>query len=189
MARIVGIDEVGRGAWAGPLVIGAVMLDELTPIANLKDSKLISPAHRKILSDQIRRDAAAHSLGWVSADEVDRLGLTAAMILAIQRGLAGLKLAYDEIIIDGSINYLPQEPRARCLIKADALVPAVSAASIIAKVARDEYMAAQREAWPNHGFEKHVGYGTALHKAMLDLHGLTPLHRKSFKPIAAYGNA
>lgn len=131
------------------------------------------------------QEAAATGLGWVTAAEVDAWGLTKAVSLAMERAIAQIDVAFDEAIIDGNYNFLPAEPRAQTLIKADATIPAVSAASIIAKVARDTYMQQMAVQHPNHGFEAHVGYGTALHAAQLKVHGVTDLHRRSFKPIRA----
>jgi len=124
-------------------------------------------------------------MGWVEAAEIDSIGLTAAFGLAMQRALEQVAIDYDEIIIDGKINYLLENPKARAVIKADATVPAVSAASIIAKVARDKYMTEMAERFPEYGFERHVGYGTALHLENLRLHGVSVLHRRSFKPVSA----
>lgn len=183
--NVVGIDEVGRGAWAGPLVVGAVILNSEVPIDGLLDSKLLSKATRIFLAEIIRRQAAAFGLGFVTVEEVDDLGLTAATTLACIRALEQIDIPYNEVIIDGSINYLPQEPRARAIIKADMSVPAVSAASIVAKVARDEYMTLLAKDHPNFGFDMHVGYGTAAHKLALAKYGITSLHRTSFKPIRA----
>lgn len=183
MAIVVGIDEVGRGAWAGPLVVGATMLGAAIP--DIMDSKLLSKLSRWRLAKIIHSQALATGLGFVSAKEVDDLGLTAATSLACAKALEQINMPYGEIIIDGSINYLPREPLAKAMVKADAMIPAVSAASIIAKVARDEYMAQLAKIYPSFGFEKHVGYGTAAHRAALRQYGLTPSHRKSFKPIQA----
>ncbi len=180
---LVGIDEVGRGCWAGPLVAGAVVLSQ--PIVRLKDSKLLSKAQRQKLAAQIRVEALNFGLGWVSPAEVDTLGLTGATTLAMQRALAQIIVNFDEIIIDGHLNFLPGELRARPIIKADQTVPAVSAASIIAKVARDDYMTKIAADYPDYQFQKHVGYGTRLHHDMLALHGICELHRLSFKPIKA----
>jgi ribonuclease HII len=178
----VGIDEVGRGCWAGPLVAGAVVLGD--PIEGLKDSKKLTKQHRETLAVIIQADAIAFGLGWVEPAEIDVLGLTAANGLAMERALKQLGIDYDEIIIDGNINYLLSNSKAQAVIKADATVPAVSAASIIAKVARDNYMAKMAERFPDYGFERHVGYGTAMHLERLRLHGITELHRNSFKPVA-----
>ncbi|HSW80511.1 MAG TPA: ribonuclease HII, partial [Candidatus Saccharimonadales bacterium] len=179
---IVGVDEVGRGCWAGPLVAGAVAL--VTPISGLDDSKVLSKNQREKLADIIRFEAAAYSLGWVTSKEIDELGLSGAIRLAMQRAVDLLKIGFDELIVDGNINYFPDEPRARAIIKADALVPAVSAASIIAKVARDAWMTdVAAKKFPHYCFEKHVGYGTLLHRETLLTHGICNLHRRSFKPI------
>ncbi len=183
----VGIDEVGRGCWAGPLVVGAVIMSR--PIDGVKDSKLLSRTQRENLATQILAEAKDSGLGWVSPKEVDELGLSAATTLAIQRALLQIQIDYDEIIIDGNINYLQQDPRARAVIKADNLYPAVSAASIIAKVARDNYMREMAINYPNYAFEQHVGYGTSLHLARLKEFGVSSLHRLSFKPVAALGKA
>jgi ribonuclease HII len=177
---IVGIDEVGRGCWAGPLVAGAVILQK--PIEGLADSKTIQAPNRKKLALLIREQALACRTGWVSPQEVDALGLTAATTLAINRAIQGIKI-YDHIVIDGSLNFLKNNSKVLTLVKADALVPAVSAASILAKVARDEFMAEQHIVYPKYGFDRHVGYGTSVHKQAIIEHGITPLHRKSFKPI------
>ncbi len=179
----VGIDEVGRGCWAGPLVAGAVILGQ--PIAGLKDSKLLSKKQRERLAAEIQIQALAIGLGWVSADEIDQYGLTTAVRLAMRRALEQVQVAYDEIIIDGNLNFLSDNPKARAVIKADASVPAVSAASIVAKVARDKFMAEIVSQYADYGFDKHVGYGTALHLEKLKLHGVSALHRTSFKPVQA----
>lgn len=179
----VGIDEVGRGCWAGPLVAGAVILDQ--PIAGLKDSKKLSKPQREKFSVEIQLLAVSMGLGWVWPAEIDEFGLTAAVRLAMQRALAQITADYDEIIIDGNLNFLHDEPRARAVIKADDTVPAVSAASIVAKVARDNYMAQAADKYPDYGFANHVGYGTALHLERLKMYGICEQHRRSFKPVAA----
>jgi ribonuclease HII len=177
----VGIDEVGRGCWAGPLVAGAVILGE--PIVGLKDSKKLSKKQREKLVGQIKSTAVSIGLGWVWPEEIDIGGVTQAVKVAMERALAAIDASYGEIIIDGNINYFPNEPKAQAVIKADDSVPAVSAASIVAKVARDDYMAEMAKKYPEYAFEKHVGYGTAAHIAALKLHGICVLHRKSYKPI------
>ncbi len=182
---IVGIDEVGRGAWAGPLVVGAVLLKANGHIPGLNDSKILTKSKRTFLTGIINEQAIATGLGFVSAGEVDELGLTAATTLACERALELIRAPYDEIIIDGSINYLPNELRAKAIIKADALVPAVCAASIVAKVARDAYMQELSKKFPDFNFDMHVGYGTAAHIEALEKYGITSSHRMSFKPIRA----
>jgi ribonuclease HII len=179
----IGIDEVGRGCWAGPLVAGAVILGE--SIDGLKDSKKLSKRQREKLTGQVREQALAIGLGWVWPTELDEIGLTAAVKLAMARALDQIKINYDELIIDGNFNFFPDNPKAKAVIKADDSVPAVSAASIVAKVARDNYMAEIAGQYPDYGFASHVGYGTALHLERLKLHGVSELHRRSFKPVAA----
>jgi ribonuclease HII len=181
---IVGIDEVGRGSWAGPLVAGAVVLAE--PIEGLADSKKLTKSQREKLSRQIYSDALAVGLGWVEPSELDEIGLTAAVGLAMQRALKQIRVDFDEIIVDGNLNYFPDDSRAQAIIKADASIGAVSAASIVAKVARDKYMSNVAHAkYPEYAFDQHVGYGTSLHQQMLKLYGACELHRKSFRPVRA----
>ncbi len=180
---VVGVDEVGRGCWAGPLVAGAVVFDH--PMRGLRDSKEIIKAERERLAERIHRRAKACGLGWVEPAEIDELGMTDATSLAMRRAVEQLASGYDEIIIDGNINYLKDNPCARAVVRADASVPVVSAASIIAKVARDAYMVEISADYPDYGFEQHVGYGTRLHQERLKLHGVSALHRRSFKSIRA----
>ena len=185
---ILGIDEVGRGPWAGPLVAGAVILRE--PIEGLNDSKKLTKKKREAL-DILIRERAWFGLGWVTAAELDEIGMTKAVQLAMLRAVKDLHASgaqYDAIIIDGSSNYFSnvtglKTEKIEAIIKADGTVPAVSAASIIAKVARDAYMTELAAKYPSYGFETHVGYGTAAHAAALKNHGITPEHRKSFAPI------
>lgn len=166
------------------MVAAAVALAQ--PIIGLNDSKVLSKVRREQLDKEIRTHAAALGVGWVSPQEVDGLGLTGAVRLAMQRALTEVAIEFDELIIDGNINFFPQDARARAVIKADASVPAVSAASIIAKVARDHWMATEvARQFPQYQFDKHVGYGTKLHQEMLRLHGVCEMHRRSYKPIQA----
>jgi ribonuclease HII len=179
---IVGIDEVGRGCWAGPLVAGAVILTK--PINGLRDSKLLSKRQRKHLDVQIKDSALAYGLGWVDPKQLDAVGLTEAVRLAMTRALDQIEIAYDKIIIDGKYNFLNDISKTEAIVRADNLVSAVSAASVIAKVARDDYMstvAALR--YPHYGFESHVGYGTALHISNLEKYGTCEIHRLSFRPV------
>lgn len=185
---ILGIDEVGRGPWAGPLVIGAVVLGGAT-IDGLTDSKKLTKKRRKELDVVIREQASGYGLGWVHADEIDRIGLSAALKQATIRAVEQIRTPYHGIIIDGTINFLAETTKARYVTtmkKADLLVPSVSAASIIAKVARDTYMAAQDEKWEGYHFASHVGYGTAAHRQAIERYGVTPLHRLSVAPLAKY---
>ncbi len=179
----VGIDEVGRGCWAGPVVAGAVILK--APITGLKDSKLLTKKQRESLTEQIKSQALAIGIGWVEPAIIDRIGLSRAVQLAMERALEQISIDYDEIIIDGSLNFMKYNPKARALIKADSLIPAVSAASIVAKVARDEYMANLGATYMVYDFGRHVGYGTALHLERLKQHGVSDIHRLSYKPIQA----
>ncbi|HWB39595.1 MAG TPA: ribonuclease HII [Candidatus Saccharimonadales bacterium] len=183
MSVIVGIDEVGRGCWAGPLVAAAVILNE--PIDGLKDSKLLSAARREELALLINLQAASVGLGWVDAATIDRVGITTAVKWAMEQALEQIKAEYDEVIIDGQFNFLSDKPKTKAVVKADATLPAASAASIVAKVARDKYMVDMAGLYPNYGFDRHVGYGTALHLDRLKKHGISKLHRQSFKPIKA----
>ncbi len=190
--NIVGIDEVGRGCWAGPLVAGAVLLhpdfvtDDSHRLWKLGDSKKLSKKQRELADTHIRDEALAYGLGWVSPEEVDKLGLTQAVRLAMQRAVMQIKHIYEQIIIDGDYNFLHDHPLASTLVKADSLIPSVSAASIIAKVARDNYMAELAQEHPEYGFEKHAGYGTKLHQQALAEFGITMHHRRSYKPIQRY---
>jgi ribonuclease HII len=134
----------------------------------------------------IRKKAAAFGLGWVTPGEVDALGLTAAVRLAMQRAVAEITMPYDELVVDGNYNFLQENPLSRCLIKADDTVPAVSAASILAKVARDRYMQQAAAQYPGYYFENHVGYGTVAHAAAMKLQGICDLHRRSFAPVRTY---
>lgn len=196
MSRILGVDEVGRGPWAGPLCVGAVILS--SEIAGLADSKKLTAKKRANLAAEIAKKST-YGLGWVSARELDKIGLSAALKLATIRAIEKIPPdTYDEIIIDGNINFLsspqpnptpnfefqPLQKPISTLIKGDVLVPAISAASIIAKHARDIYMTKLAEKYPEYSFEHHVGYGTKLHRQTLEQYGPCPEHRQSFKPIA-----
>lgn len=190
---ILGIDEVGRGPWAGPLVMGAVVLGGVE-IDGLTDSKKLTKKKREALDPIIREQALGYGLGWVSAAELDEVGMSSALELACKRAVQAvdvLGVAYSEIVIDGTINFLKDTSKGRyvkTMPKADLLVPSVSAASIIAKVARDNYMAEQDAVYPGYRFGSHAGYGTAAHRAAIAELGVTPLHRLSFSPLAKYNS-
>jgi ribonuclease HII len=182
---LVGIDEVGRGCWAGPVTAGAVILKPRHTLAELKDSKQLTRLQREQLAVQIRAQAVAFGIGWADPAEVDTHGLTMAVRLAMERALAAITLPYREIVIDGSFNFLKGNPKARALVKADGFLSCVSAASILAKVARDQFMRDIAGQFPGYGFENHVGYGVRAHEAALRELGVCKLHRRSFKPVQA----
>lgn len=194
---ILGIDEVGRGPWAGPLVVGAVILGG-AEIDGLDDSKKLTKKRREALDVEIREKAAAWALGWVSAQELDDIGMSEALRLATRRAVEQIQaqcrqqnLAFSEIIIDGKVNFLrgtSLEKFAMTMPKADGLIPSVSAASIVAKVARDQFMAEQDAVYPGYGFASNSGYGVAKHRAAIERLGVTPLHRLSFAPLAKYAD-
>lgn len=199
---IIGVDEVGRGCWAGPLVAAAVALDLSGPaLAGLADSKKLSRRQRESLDNLIRQHAPAIGIGWVQPEAIDSGGITAAVKDAMTKAVSDALArqaphAEITVIIDGSYNFLSDfvplgfntgRVHFQTQVGADGLVPAVSAASIIAKVARDRYMAEDAHArYPAYGFDRHVGYGTAAHIAALAEHGVTPLHRMSYKPIQKF---
>lgn len=180
---IVGIDEVGRGSWAGPLLVVAARAKADLP-EDLADSKLLSKNKRQELYELILQTCELGE-GWVEPEEIDEYGLSRAMKLGVLKALVGLgALPEEEIIMDGSINYCPADYiNVKTIIKADALHPIVSAASIYAKVTRDNYMARISNFYPHYQFEKHVGYGTKLHQELLKTYGISKIHRQSFKPI------
>lgn len=194
---VLGIDEVGRGAWAGPLVVGACVLNG-AKIKGLTDSKALSKKQREKLSAEISKSSAIIGLGWVSNDELDEIGLSAALKLATRRAVKEVQIKckkqnikFNEIIIDGTVNFLagtPLEKYASTLKKADLLISSVSAAAICAKVARDNFMAelSNKPEFAPFCFENHAGYGTLKHRAALSEFGVSKIHRKSFKPIAEF---
>ncbi len=179
---VIGMDEVGRGPWAGPVVACAVALEG--SINGLKDSKQLSEKKRIELDKLIRGRAEEIGIGWVSAEEIDELGLAKATQKAFMLAYVAMNITPDEIIIDGNINYLENEPNSRAVVRADSKFPVVMAASIVAKVARDKYMVEMSSKYPGYGFESHKGYGTSEHSTALNKLGVTPIHRRSFKPIA-----
>ena len=182
---MIGIDEVGRGCWAGPLlVIAARSEKELPP--KLADSKVLSKKQREALFEPITQLCDIGE-GWVEVDEIDTLGLSKAMFLGVERALNTLKAKKtDTIIMDGVVNYCATDySDVQCVARADSIHPIVSAASIYAKVVRDSYMERISRLYPNYGFEMHSGYGTKVHANALVRYGITDIHRKSYKPIKA----
>ena len=192
---ILGIDEVGRGPYAGPLVIGACILGDWQNSENaewiekLTDSKKLSAKRREELYVLIKEKALAAATGWVSSAEIDEIGLSEALRLTTRRAVEQIQkteVPFSEIIIDGTMNFLAGtklEKYVSTLKKGDFLVKEISAASILAKVERDKYMAELDAVYPGYGFGKHVGYGTAAHQKAMEEFGLTPEHRRSFRPV------
>lgn len=182
-ARIVGVDEAGRGAWAGPVYAAAVMLDPNAPIKGLADSKLLSPKQRDNLFLQITDQALAYGIASASVEEIDHMNILQASLLAMKRAVDMLHVPFHEVWVDG--NQSPDWTyQTRCIIDGDHLVDAISAASILAKVSRDRVMIDYDAIFP-YDFAAHKGYGTALHQQRLRVHGVSAIHRRSFKPIKA----
>ena len=180
---VAGVDEAGRGPLAGPVVAAAVILDDLKPIAGLNDSKKLSEKRREILYDEILAKALCCSIAEASVQEIDTLNILQATLLAMRRAVDGLRLKPIKVLVDG--NRLPLlDVRAEAIVQGDALVPAISAASILAKVHRDRMCVQLHLQYPQYGFDRHKGYGTAEHLQALTEHGPSPWHRSSFAPVA-----
>ncbi|BCN38308.1 ribonuclease HII [Alicycliphilus denitrificans] len=180
---VAGVDEAGRGPLAGPVVAAAVILDDQQPIAGLADSKTLTAARRERLFDEIRAKALCCSIAEASVEEIDRLNILQATLLAMRRAVQGLRLKPTLALVDG--NRLPRlDMPAEAIVKGDARVAAISAASILAKVTRDRWCAELHAQYPQYGFAGHKGYGTAEHLAALQAHGACPQHRRSFAPVA-----
>jgi ribonuclease HII len=180
--RIAGVDEVGRGPLVGAVVAAAVILDPARPIAGLKDSKKLSEKRREELAKEIREKALAWSLGRAERIEIDEINILKATMLAMQRAVNGLKVTPDFVLVDGNRVPLLTSP-SLAVVKGDSLVQAISAASILAKVARDEEMHALHHKYPLYGFDEHKGYPTPKHLAALKAHGPILEHRRSFGPV------
>ncbi|MEM8617630.1 MAG: ribonuclease HII [Pseudomonadota bacterium] len=181
--RIAGVDEAGRGPWAGPVVAGAVILDPARPIMGLTDSKRLSPQKRATLADEIKAKALSWAVGEASVNEIDQLNIREATFLAMVRALEGLSITPDLALIDGNASPAAWANRSRTIIKGDLTEPAISAASILAKTARDAQIVAADSAHPGYGFAQHKGYGTKAHAEALTRLGPCPLHRRSFAPV------
>lgn len=178
---VAGVDEVGRGAWAGPLVAAAVVLPDKCTLKGIRDSKLLTKTRRLELSQAIKRLASGIGVGWATATEIDQIGLSNALQLAGWRSLHALG-SVDMVILDGAFDYLQPKYQVKTVIRGDNCCLNVAAASIVAKVARDRYMDRMHQIYPNFGFDTNVGYGTRQHqRALVD--GITPHHRRSFAPV------
>ncbi len=182
VALMAGVDEAGRGPLAGPVVAAAVMLDELHPIKGLADSKLLTALRRERLFDEIRSKALCFSIAQASVEEIDTLNILQATMLAMRRAVLGLRLKPKLVLVDG--NRIPvMQIRAEAIVKGDTLIPAISAASILAKVWRDRSCLELDLQYPQYGFARHKGYGTAQHLAALKEYGPCAQHRRSFAPV------
>ena len=180
---MAGVDEAGRGPLMGPVVAAAVILDDLNPIKGLADSKKLTPLKREKLYDEIRAKALCFSVAQASVEEIDTLNILQATMLAMKRAVEGLRLKPHKVLVDG--NRLPVLTMlSEAIVRGDALVPAISAASILAKVHRDRWCAEIDVQYPQYGFAGHKGYGTAAHLAALREYGACPQHRRSFAPVA-----
>jgi len=178
---LCGVDEAGRGPLAGPVVAAAVILDARRPIRALRDSKILSARQRNLLAAQIRERALAWAVGRAEVEEIDSVNILQATLLAMQRAVAALNVRPTEVLVDGI--HCPRLPfSVRAVVRGDSLVPCISAASILAKTARDAEMLALHGSFPNYGFDVHKGYPTAGHLAALKRYGASAVHRKTFRP-------
>lgn len=179
---ICGVDEAGRGPLAGPVFAAAVILDPHRPLEGLRDSKKLSEVQRDALAQQIKEGALAWSIAQCSVEEIDSLNILQASMLAMRRAVEGLSVQPMLALIDG--NRCPVMPvRSEAIVKGDDKVPAISAASILAKTARDALLRSLHETYPQYAFDQHKGYPTALHLERLKLHGVSPVHRRSYAPV------
>ena len=180
---MAGVDEAGRGPLAGPVVAAAVILDDMHPIKGLADSKKLTALRRDKLFDEIRAKALCCSVAMATVEEIDTLNILQATLLAMKRAVEGLRLTPHKVLVDGN-RLPPLRMLAEAIVKGDALVPAISAASILAKVTRDRWCVEVDAQYPQYGFAGHKGYGTQAHMAALQAHGACPQHRRSFAPVA-----
>ena len=180
---VAGVDEAGRGPLMGPVVAAAVILDDLHPIKGLADSKVLTALRRDKLYDEIRAKALCFSIAQATVEEIDEINILQATMLAMKRAVEGLRLKPAKVLVDG--NRIPTlMVVAQAIVGGDALVPAISAASILAKVWRDRWCQEFHLEYPQYGFATHKGYGTAEHLAALRAHGACPQHRRTFRPVA-----
>lgn len=184
-ALVAGVDEAGRGPLAGPVVAAAVILDPQKPIIGLADSKKLSASQREALAALIKSSALAWSVGIASVEEIDTLNILQATLLAMQRAVAGLSKPPGHVLVDGNRTPVLAMP-ATAIVKGDSTVPVISAASIVAKVTRDDLMLAYAQSYPQFSFQLHKGYGTRAHIAELEQYGILPIHRKSFNPVKSW---
>ena len=180
---VAGVDEAGRGPLAGEVYAAAVILSPDDPIDGLRDSKKLSPKRRSDLSIQIKQRSLAWSISFASVEEIDKLNILNATLLAMERAIANLNILPEIALVDGNKAPSLKETEVFTIIKGDQKEPCISAASIIAKVARDERLMVLDHIYPNWGFKRHKGYGTKIHIEAIKKYGITPLHRKSFEPI------
>lgn len=180
---VCGIDEAGRGPLAGPVVAAAVILDPSRPIDGLNDSKKLSEKKRAALAVEIREKALAWCVAEASVEEIDTLNILHATMLAMTRAVAGLQVSPERAMVDG--NRCPKLAiPAEAVVKGDGKIASIAAASILAKTVRDSGMLELHRTYPQYGFDRHMGYPTAAHFAALETHGASPVHRKSFGPVA-----
>jgi ribonuclease HII len=180
---LAGVDEAGRGPLAGPVVAAAVILRDDLVIEGLRDSKQLAPTRREVVARLIRDRAVAFAIGSAGEAEIDALNILQASLLAMRRAVTALEIAPQRVLVDG--NHVPAELQceARAVVGGDRRVPAISAASILAKVARDAVMVDLDRRYPEYGFARHKGYATEAHRAALEQHGPSPVHRRSFAPV------
>jgi len=179
---VAGVDEAGRGPLAGPVMAAAVVLDAARPIRGLKDSKLLDPERREELAAQIRERSRAWAVAWADHEEIDRINILQASLLAMARAVAALAIEPEQIFVDG--NQLPPvRQKVTTVVQGDLKLPAIGAASILAKVERDAAMRRLHAIYPQYGFDEHKGYSTPAHLAALNAHGACAVHRRSFEPV------
>lgn len=182
--HIAGVDEAGRGALAGPVVAAAVIMQEPFEIEGLTDSKKLNRNQRERLARIVKETCLAWSIGMGNVQEIETFNILKSTMMAMRRAIESLQIRPDEVIVDG--NQLPTiDMPAKAIVKGDLLVPVISAASILAKVTRDQMMIEYADKYPQYGFETNVGYGTAFHLKALTQYGISPIHRLGFSPVAA----
>lgn len=184
---VAGVDEVGRGAWAGPLVAAAVICPPRLRVAHVRDSKLLTSGRRQLVAAALQRRASAIGLGLVEVTELNEHGLSWAMVAAGKRAVTSLSVTPDKVLLDGRHNYLADDFDCETMVAGDRREFCIAAASIIAKVRRDALMIELARRHPQYGFDRHKGYGTAAHRIALREHGSCPAHRVSWRPIQAFG--